>query len=167
MAVWTVFEPHGADEADTTLRWAEGFVFVPERTAWSALLLAPLVLLRHGLWLALVLYLFVQGAVVAGVLALDLDFEALALLLVANVAVAVQLSGLRHASLAARGYEEAGSVVAARLEAAEQRYFDARLAGTGGGASFLPVALWSRSPVPSPVRRSEPAVLGLFPEASR
>lgn len=162
MAVWTVFEPPGADEADTTLRWAEGFVFVPERLAWSALPLAPLVLLRHGLWLALFLYVLVQGAVLAGVFVLDLDSAALALLIVANLAVAVQLPGLRRAKLAARGYEEAGSVVAAGLEAAEQRYFEARL-GSPVHVGFPT----SRGPASSPLRRAEPAVLGLFPEAGR
>lgn len=165
MAVWTVFEPPGADEAGTTLRWAEGFVFVPERTAWSALLLAPLVLLRHRLWLALFAYALVQAGVAAAVFALDLGLSALVLLLVANLAVAVQLAGLRGAKLAARGYEEAGTVVAPRLDAAEQRYFDARLAPRGASPALPSVRANAAGSVP--LRRAEPAVLGLFPEAGR
>ncbi|MCK0206798.1 DUF2628 domain-containing protein [Starkeya koreensis] len=164
MAVWTVFEPPGADEAATTLRWAEGFVFVPERTAWSALLLAPLVLLRHRLWAAFIVYALVQAGVAAAVFALDLGSSALALLLVANLAVAVQLAGLRSAKLAARGYEEAGTVVAPRLDAAEQRYFDARLAAPRSTASTHSTV---RATGSYPLRRAEPAVLGLFPEAGR
>ncbi len=172
MAVWTVFEPEAADEARTAHQWAEGLVFVPERISWSALLLAPLVLLRHRLWLALVVYLLAQGALLAAIRLLGLDGNAGVLLLVANVAVAVMLPGLRHARLAARGFEEAGTVVAPKLEAAEQRYLDARL----GGASLVPLARprldapageRGASSVSPPARPAEPAVLGLFPEARR
>lgn len=165
MAVWTVFEPGEVDEARTTLQWADGFVFVPERMSWSALVLAPLVLLRHGLWLALIAYLVVQGGLFAAIHVLDLDSTAFALLLVVNVAVAVQLPGLRRARLALRGFEETGCVVAPTLEAAEQRYFDARLAGTS--APVLPLPAPGAARVHAPARRVESTVLGLFPEASR
>lgn len=161
MAVWTVFEPEAADEARATRDWAEGFVFVPERLSWSALPLAPLVLLRHRLWLAFIVYALVQAAVVAAILLLDLDSDAFALLIVANIMVAVELPGLRRAKLAARGYEEVGTVAARRLEGAEQRYFEARL------GSFVPPASVPSPHAYAPARPAESGVLGLFPEASR
>ncbi|WP_428032183.1 DUF2628 domain-containing protein [Ancylobacter sp.] len=163
MAVWTVFEPEEAGERRTTLHWADGCVFIPERLSRSALLLAPLVLLRHRLWLAFIVYALVQGALVAAIIGLDLDGAAFALLLVSHIAVAVDLPGLRRAKLAGKGYEEAGCVVAPKLEAAEQRYFDARLGN-----------VMVSSPPPPPSARIHAAarpvtagVLGLFPEAAR
>ncbi|GLK73299.1 DUF2628 domain-containing protein [Ancylobacter dichloromethanicus] len=165
MAVWTVFEPEEGDERRTTLNWAEGFVFVPERLSWSALLFAPLVLLRHFLWLAFLVYMLVQGTVIAAIVWLDLDGRAVLLLLVANVTVAVFLPGLRRAKLAARGYEEAGCVVAPTLDAAEQRYFGARL----GNVTMppLPPQPLGGSRITAAPRPAETAVLGLFPEAAR
>ncbi|TCK29967.1 uncharacterized protein DUF2628 [Ancylobacter aquaticus] len=165
MAVWTVFEPEEGDAARTTLRWADGFVFVPERVSWSALLLAPLVLLRHRLWLAFIVYVLAQGAVIAAILVLDLEDRAFALLLVANVAVAVGLPGLRRAKLVGKGYEEAGCVVAQKLEAAEQRYFDARLGEVAVARLPLPPVGGAR--INAAARPAQAVVLGLFPEAAR
>ena len=162
MAVWTVFEPEAAGEARTTREWAEGFVFVPERLSWSALPLAPLVLLRHRLWLAFLAYALVQAAVFAAILLLDLDSDAFALLLVANILVAVELPGLRRAKLVSRGYEEVGAVAAPKLEAAEQRYFEARL-----GSPLPPASVAETPRAYAPARPPEGVVLGLFPEASR
>lgn len=162
MAVWTVFEPEAADEARTTRDWADGFVFVPERLSWSALPLAPLVLLFHRLWLAFTVYALVQVAVVVAIVLLDLDGDAFALLLVANIMVAVELPGLRRAKLVARGYEEVGTVAAPKLEGAEQRYFEARL---GSSVPAAPAPASARAYAPA--RPAESGVLGLFPEASR
>lgn len=165
MTVWTVFEPDEGSEPHSTLQWADGTVFVPERLSWSALLLAPLVLLRHRLWLAFLAYVLAQGAVIASILMLDLADRAFALLLVGNITVAVGLPGLRRAKLLGKGYEEAGCVVAPKLEAAEQRYFDARLSAASISSSPLPPLRGARaSAAPRP---AEAGVLGLFPEAAR
>ncbi|UOK72224.1 DUF2628 domain-containing protein [Ancylobacter polymorphus] len=165
MAVWTVFEPEEAETRRSTPQWADGFVFVPERLSWSALLLAPLVLLRHRLWLAFVGYALLQAAVILAVSVLDLPDRALVLLLAGNIAVSVGLPGLRRSKLLAQGYEEAGCVVAPKLDAAEQRYFDARLGDVAAPRPFLPPMGGARAPAGA--RPAEAGVLGLFPEASR
>jgi hypothetical protein len=145
MAVWTVFEP---EEDTASTEWAERVTLVRDRFSWSSLLFAPLVLLRHGLWLAFLAYIVVQGAIGFAILYFDLDDAALALLAFANLVVAFELPGLRRAKLEGRGFEEVGIVIAPTLEAAEQRYFD-----THDGA------------VPSRSRPLPMSVLGLFPEA--
>ncbi len=160
MAVWTVFEPEEMDDARSG-DWAEAVVFVPERFTWSALLFAPLVLLRYRLWLALIVYGAAQAALAAAMHAFDID-DGLVLLLITNAAVAVFLPGLRRAKLSRAGYDEAGAVVATRLEAAEQRYFAART----GGASSAPRTSMPRRMDP-PARAGQGPILGLFPEASR
>ncbi len=62
MAVWTVFEPDEAKDgaAPTLAQWAERVVFVREKFSWLSILFAPLVLLRHRLWLALIVYIALQ-----------------------------------------------------------------------------------------------------------
>ncbi|WP_371348305.1 DUF2628 domain-containing protein [Ancylobacter sp. IITR112] len=164
MAVWTVFEPEETEEP-RTLTWADGVVLIPERLSWSALPFAALVLLRHRLWLALLAYVLAQGAALAVMLLLDLPDRAFLLLLVGNVAVAVGLPGLRRSKLLAQGYEEAGCVVAPTLEAAEQRYFHARLGDVAAPRPFLPPLGGARANAGA--RPAEAGVLGLFPEAAR
>lgn len=163
MAVWTVFEPDEASDGLTAAQWADKVVFVRERLSWSSLLFAPLVLLRHLLWLGFVLYCVFQGLVTVAVMHFELGSNAWPLFLLANLVVALELPGLRRRKLAFAGYEETAAIVASNLEAAEQRYFDARLAG----ATLQPAASWSE-PLAAPARVSTSGpVLGLFPEAGR
>ncbi|QIB34017.1 DUF2628 domain-containing protein [Ancylobacter pratisalsi] len=169
MAIWTVFEP--ADTEATTQLWAQEIVFLREGFSWSALFLAPLVLLFHRLWLGFLAYLLIQAALVGTVFALDVDSDALVLLCLTHLAVALMLPDLRRGKLALAGFEEAGVVVARRLEEAEQRYFEARLIGglvtprdTGRQPRREAVA---SSLSLMPARPVEGTVLGLFPEAGR
>jgi len=161
MALWTVFEP-AADEASTT-RWAEDVTFVREGFSWAALFFAPIVLLRHRLWLALIGYFLIQGALAATLFSLDTGSNAFVLFALTHVAVALMLPDLRRGKLYFRGYEESGAVVATSLEQAEQRYFESRLSGKPAATERL---FASAAPANSS-RRAEPAVLGLFPEAGR
>lgn len=148
MAVWTVYEPDDTDGTLTGTQWSERVVLVRERFSWASLLFAPLVLLRHGLWLAFLAYVALQVLIGFAIVYFELDDVAVALLAFANLVVAFELPGLRGAKLEARGYDEAGAVIAPTLEAAEQRYFD----GHDGG-------------VPMRARPYARSVLGLFPEA--
>ncbi|GLK83520.1 DUF2628 domain-containing protein [Ancylobacter defluvii] len=143
MAVWTVFEPEEAlpGEAD----WSERVVFVREAFAWRALFFAPLVLLANRLWLAFVIYAVIVGALLATYVNFELGDGFIAVLVVPNLFVALELPMLRRLKLARLGFEEAGVVNADYAEAAERRFFEARLGGPG---------------VPG-------SVLGLFPEAMR
>ncbi|MCS0495115.1 DUF2628 domain-containing protein [Ancylobacter sp. MQZ15Z-1] len=158
MAIWTVFEP---DEAEaTTERWAQKVAFVREGFSWSALFFAPLVLLAHRLWLGLLAYLAIQGALLGTVYLLDVDSDALVLLALTHLAVALMLPDLRRGKLLLWGYEETGAVAARRLEEAEQRYFEARL-------NAVPAPRETPAAAPLPARPAAADVLGLFPEAGR
>ncbi|GAB4070132.1 DUF2628 domain-containing protein [Ancylobacter sonchi] len=141
MAVWTVFEPE--DGLPGEEGWSEQVVLVREAFAWRALFFAPLVLLANRLWLAFAVYAAVEAALLAAYINVELGDSFLLVLLVPNLFVALELPTLRRRKLAWLGYEEAGVVSADFAEAAERRFFEARL---GIGA------------VPGPV-------LGLFPEA--
>jgi len=163
MAVWTVFEPDEASDGLSAAQWADKVVFVRERLSWSSLLFAPLVLLRYRLWLGFVLYCVIQGLMALAVMHFELGSRVWPLFLLANLIVALELPGLRRRKLAFAGFEETAAVVAGTLEAAEQRYFDARLAG----ATRQPMASWSE-PLATPARASTAGpILGLFPEAGR
>lgn len=162
MAIFTVYESEEAAEASSLAEWSEGVALVPERVIWTAIPFAPLVLLAHRLWLAFFGYALVQGLIVGAVAWFDLTSDALVLLLLTNIAVAILLPGLRRGKLVARGYEEVGMMAAPSLEAAEQRYIEARLGGVRLRApSSVAAGHLTRASV------SERPVLGLFPEAGR
>ncbi|GGF75440.1 hypothetical protein GCM10007301_39180 [Azorhizobium oxalatiphilum] len=122
MASWTVLEKQAW--GDTPLRAAERVVFVRERFSWLALLFAPLVLLRYGLWLVFAAYVVV--AIILGVaeqrFGLD-DTVTGAVTLGFHVLIALELSALRIRKLLWQGYAEAGTVVARDILEAEHRFF--------------------------------------------
>lgn len=165
MAVWTVFEPDEAKDgaAPTLAAWAERVVFVREKFSWASILFAPLVLLRHRLWLALIAYVALQVLIGFAIDALELDDAADLLFLLPNLLVAFALSDLRRAKLRRRGYEELGAVVAPDAESAERRFFEGWLsrAAEPRGMSF---AAPLQAPV-GPASVAQNPVLGLFPEA--
>ncbi|MCJ8144444.1 DUF2628 domain-containing protein [Ancylobacter sp. A5.8] len=149
MAVWTVFVPDEGDNALVGAQWAEQVVLVREKFSWLALLFAPLVLLRHRLWLAVLGYVAFQGGLAFAIHQLQLGDAGDVLYAFAHLVVAFELPALRRAKLTAHGYEEVGALIAPTLDAAEQRFFD----GQAGG-------------VPLRTRTPSRTVLGLFPEAT-
>lgn len=170
MAVWTVFEPDEAKDgaAPTLAQWAERVVFVREKFSWSSILFAPLVLLRHRLWLALLAYIVLQGLIAFALTSVDLSGSAALLFFLPNLLVAFELSDLRRAKLAWRGYDELGAVVAPNAEAAERRFFEGWLSASPGmaaGAHGIGFAGPMRAPV-GPASAASNPVLGLFPEAN-
>ncbi len=161
MAVYTVHEPLPRDGARSAPE-PERFAFVRDGFSFWALLLGPLWMLRHRMWLVLLGYIALVvalsavlrldasdkiGFVVWGLIALLIGFEA---------------ATLRRFTLRRRGYRNIGIVVGDDLELAERRFFDAWVrrdatAAPGpGGAPALAASL----------RMSQPPsdVLGLFPE---
>jgi hypothetical protein len=161
MAVYTVHEPPlraGASSAPEP----ERFVFVRDGFSFWALLLGPLWMLRHRMWLVLLLYVGLTvalslvlrpqasatiGVVVWGLIALLLGFEA---------------ATLRRFTLGRRRYRNIGIVVGDDRELAERRFFDAWVRkqrsepAASGGAPAL-ASLRMRPPATSDV-------LGLFPQ---
>jgi hypothetical protein len=151
MSVFTVHEPplRAAETAPDPGR----FVFVRDGFYFWAFLLAPLWMLRHRLWLVLLLYLIVTvgldilmhyAGIGSGVIAVT---EFLLALL-----IGLEAATLRRFSLKRRGWRNVGVVSGDDVEDAERRFFDA----------------WIRTaparPAPLPRVRQAPDILGLFPD---
>jgi hypothetical protein len=165
MAVYTVHEPPlraGAKSAPEP----ERFVFVRDGFSFWALLLGPLWMLRHRMWLVLLFYVALTvalsfvlhlhasatiGVVVWGLLALLLGFEA---------------GTLRRFTLGRRRYRYLGIVVGDDLELAERRFFDAWIRKDWIRKDRPEPAGSAGPPALTPQRMPHPAsdVLGLFPQ---
>jgi hypothetical protein len=158
MSVYTVHEPPlRRYEAATD---PERFRFVRDGFAFWAFLLAPLWMLRHRMWLALIGYVVVvalmEGALhLVGASATARTFAVLAL----SLLVGIEAGTLRRFALGRRRWTNVGIVVGDDLEAAERRFFDAWVRSEG------PVAAMTR-PAGTPPRHAHPSsdVIGLFPE---
>jgi hypothetical protein len=158
MAVFTVHEPSA--RATEAFASPERFAFVRDGFSFWAFAIAPIWMLRHRLWLVLLIYL-VFIAVLAGALwAVDASggVWGFVYLLVA-VLIGVEAGSLRRWTLRRRRFRELGVVVARDQDEAERRFFDSWDAPALG------------HPVPAPtmsVAAPRPAshdVIGLFPEA--
>jgi hypothetical protein len=155
MAVYTVHEPPRLN--DDVLRRTDRFAFVRDGFSWPAFLFAPLWMVRHRLWLALIVYLLVVFALSAATRALGGGDWVLAIGLLVALLIGFEASTLRRYGLARRGWKTLGVVVGDDLESAERRFFDAWAAG--------------HVPHPAPAPASGPTapapagpIIGLFPE---
>jgi hypothetical protein len=152
MAVYTVHEPPRRD--DDPLAHTERFVFVRDGFSWPAFLFAPLWMVRHRLWLALILYLLVVFALSAATRVFGAGGWMLAISLLVALLVGFEASTLRRYGLTRRRWNTVGVVVGDDLEAAERRFFDSWTAG--------------RVSRPAPPPAAGPAapgpIIGLFPE---
>jgi hypothetical protein len=153
MAVYTVHEPPRRN--DDPLAHTDRFVFVRDGFSWAAFLFGPLWMLRHRLWLALIVYLTVVSALSAALRAVDAGGAAAAVGLLVALLVGFEASSLRRYRLARRHWRNVGVVVGDDLESAERRFFDA----------------WTTEPArPPPAPPGPPApassgpIIGLFPE---
>jgi hypothetical protein len=158
MPVYTVHAPPPKD--DGSAPDPECFVFVRDGFHFWAFLLAPLWMLRHRLWLALVLYLVATAAIDAALYAVGVRESGLfAAAFVLALLVGFEASTLRRWKLARRGWRNLGVVVGKDREDAERRFFDG----------------WIRSqtmnrPVPPPAAstfrmpQAVTDIVGLFPE---
>ncbi len=127
-------------------------------------LLAPLWLLLHGLWLALVIYVVGYGVVGGALTILHASAKAqfLAGLLIALL-IGFEAPSIWRWTLTRRGWTTLGFVVGEDAEIAEQRFFSewTRRAVTSPPPYFV------RPEHAVPVRRGPPSpsdVIGLFPE---
>jgi hypothetical protein len=161
MAVYSVFEPpvRGSDGIDH----AERFRFVRDSFTWSAFLFGPLWMLRHRLWLVLLLYVLLIAAVVIGfrMLRMPIGGEVIVIVLLAWL-IGFEAPTLRRWTLQRRGWEEAGVIVADDLDMAEQRFFD-----EWATREFSYVPRSSSRPLPSAPPSATAGdgsdVIGLFP----
>jgi hypothetical protein len=162
MSVYTVHEP--PRRAGTAATDVERFAFVRDGFSWWAFLFAPLWMLRHRMWLVLIGYVVVAGAIEAPVKlsgAPGLTASVIGLLL--GLLVGLEAGTLRRFTLNRRGWKNLGVVSGDDLEGAERRFFDAWLQRTNS-TSGRP-----RAPTPAaaaPIWRGSSGsdVIGLFPE---
>jgi hypothetical protein len=150
--------------ADEAAPDPDRFVFVRDGFYGWAFLLGPLWMLRHQLWLVLLIY----AAVLVGLQALMwwLGLVGAAHFLVTLlVAILLGLEGatLRRWTLRRRGFRNVGVVVGDDLEEAERRFF-----GTWVARDHVQLAPPPQVPPASPtgprVARAHSDVIGLFPE---
>jgi len=158
MAVYTVHEPPPGRRASTD---PVRIKFVRDGFSFWALLLGPLWILWHRLWVVLLGY-------VVAVIALEVTLTVLGAPESANAAAAalvaillgLEASTLRRWTLGRRGWKQLGVVVADDHNMAERRFFDAWLGGAGASA---PNTAAAEAP---PARMPPPSsdVIGLFPQ---
>jgi len=164
MPTFTVHEPPPRQgEAATE---PERFVFVRDGFRFWAFVLAPLWLLLHRLWLALVGYLVLSFAIGMVLFLLDVTVTAqfFASLLIALL-IGLEATTLWRWTLARRGWKTLGFVVGEDAEMAERRFYAVwanRKTAPPAPASALPEPQYG-----TPLRRGPPSpsdVIGLFPE---
>ena len=165
MSIYTVYEPplRGHESAPDP----ERFVFVRDGFSIWAFLLSPLWMLRHRLWLALVLYVFAAGGLVVALRAVGASRGALfVVVFLVALLIGFEASSLRRYGLARRKWRYRGVVIGDDLESAERRFFDAW--GSKSRLDNPPVNAEPRVSAPVPgvpmARRASSDVIGLFPQ---
>jgi hypothetical protein len=161
MPTYTVHAPPPKQGKTTSA--PERFLFVRDGFHFWAFLLAPLWLLAHRLWLALLGYLavsFLLGLALA-LLGVPAQLQVPASLLVALL-VGFEAPTLWRWTLGRRGWKTLGFVVGGDHEIAEQRFYAAWVDRASAPPAGAPEPSYA-----APIRRGPPAstdVIGLFPE---
>jgi Protein of unknown function (DUF2628) len=158
MSIYTVHEPplRGTQSEPDPNR----FVFVRDGFSFWAFLIPPLWMLRHRLWLVLVIYLGVAILLQAGLYAIGASFGVrFATSALLHLFVGIEAATLRRVTLARRRWTNIGVVVGDDLEAAEQRFFDTWV-------RHAPRASPTVRPPASAIAVPAPAsdIIGLFPQ---
>jgi len=159
MPVYTVLEPlrNGGSLGER----ADHVVFLRDGFSWTAFLFTPLWLVCQRLWISVVVYSIAMVAVQFGLrmAGIDIGGQLLIGILIALL-FGLEAANLRRWAMTRRGsWRELGTVVAANRDEAEQRFFDAWVAGEVA-APAPPTATAESIIRPQPPRD----VLGLFPE---
>ena len=141
----------------------ERFRFVRDGFHFWAFLFSPLWLLLHRLWLVLLLYVIVMGAINVGLflIAAPASVKFLASLLVALL-VGFEAGTLERWTLSRRRWSTLGFVIGDDRETAERRFFT-EWAKHAGSPPPLPQAAPTQNAVPARTAASSD-VIGLFPE---
>ncbi len=163
MPTFTVYAP--PPRKSETASTPERFVFVRDGFYFWAFVLAPLWLLLHRLWLALLGYLVVNVALNTG---LTLVGAPVTVKFFVNLMLALligfEAATLWRWTLTRRRWKLLGFVVADKSEMAEQRFYAewAKRADSPAATLTLPEPNYA-----TPVRRGAPKpsdIIGLFPE---
>jgi hypothetical protein len=160
MSVFTVHEPSA--RATEAFASPEGFAFVRDGFSFWAFLIGPIWMLRHRLWLVLLIYVGLNAALHAALWAVDasVGIRVFVSLLVALL-IGVEAGSLRRWTLRRRGWRELGVVVARDQDEAERRFFDSWDAPATG----RPVLSATMASTAGPRTVAGNDVIGLFPEA--
>jgi len=163
MSIYTVHQPpldSGAAAAEPYR-----FVFVRDGFSWWAFLLTPFWMLRHRLWLALVVYVLISAAVDVGLRALGASVFPMVLAgLLISLLAGLEAGTLRRFKLTCRRWRNIGVVTGDDLEDAERRFFDAWIRQTSARRPpSPPSAPPSGAAAPAPPAAPS-GVIGLFPE---
>ena len=144
MAVYTVHEPPLRRYETTTD--PDRFVFVRDGFSFWAFLFGPLWMLGHRMWLALVCYVVVMGALQIGLHQLEVPGEIASLVgFLFALLIGFEAGTLRRFTLARRRWSNVGVIV------------DSWVRGGANGP-------WP-PPLPAPARTdSASGVIGLFPQ---
>jgi uncharacterized protein DUF2628 len=161
MPTYTVHAPSLMSDAASS---PERFMFVRDGFHFWAFVLAPLWLLLHRLWLALLIYVVGYGALSFGfAFARVSSSTQLVVGLLIALLMGFEASSIWRWTLNRRGWATLGFVVAEDAETAERRFF-AEWQKRAADAPSVPATEPKYS---APVRRGSPSpsdVIGLFPE---
>jgi hypothetical protein len=158
----SVYTAHARrDESDRPS--PDGIVFVRDGFSFWAFLLGPLWLIWHQLWLVLLGYLVVNGAleVLMSALRIGTGFRLLAMLALA-VLMGLEGPSLRRWTLSRRNWRQLDVVVGEDVEAVEHRFFQ-RWNGRTRSEPVLPGAPPPTRPLPHPAGAGG-EIIGLFPQ---
>lgn len=126
MATFTVHEPSVA--AADRLDRADELKFVKDGFSWATALLPPLGFAMQNLWWAVLAYCVFAGALVAGLTALHVNDDAIALIVLAlNFYLGFEASTIENWFLDNKGYSMIGSVTGRNLAECERRFFESWL----------------------------------------
>lgn len=161
MPTYTVHAPSSLSDAASS---PERFMFVRDGFHFWAFVLAPLWLLLHRLWLALLIYVVGYGALSFGFAFAPVSSSTqLIVALLIALLMGFEASSIWRWTLNRRGWATLGFVVAEDAETAERRFF----AEWQKHAADAPSVPATEPRYSAPVRRGPPSpsdVIGLFPE---
>jgi Protein of unknown function (DUF2628) len=156
MAIYTVHEPPsriGAAAPDP-----ERYVFVRDGFSFWAFVFGPLWMLRHRMWLVLLLTIVVSLALDAAIrFAGASAFVVGCVGFLLSLLIGLEASSLRRFTLQRRGWRYSGVVAGEDREAAERRFFDTWLQSD----KKAPVAV---APALNPHLPRTSDIIGLFPQ---
>jgi hypothetical protein len=171
MKVYTIHQPPPRKNADSSD--PARFVFVRDGFHFWAFVLAPLWMLRHQLWLVLLLYVVATIAVHAALWALGITGAVtVAVGFLIALLVGFEAGSMRRWSFARQGWTDLGPVVAPDRPSAERRFFDAWasnswVSGSAANAWNVKSSVAEKPlepPASMPGQPPAPAIIGLFPE---
>jgi hypothetical protein len=158
MSVYTVHEP---PQRFVAVPDVERFAFVRDGFSFWAFLFGPLWMLRHRMWLVLIGYVVILGALEAMVRMFGGSVAIGGFIsLLVSLLVGLEAGTLRRFALNRRGWKTIGVVSGDDLEDAERRFFDAWVRRPA-----VPAVTPAATPaVPAQRMAQAPDVVGLFPE---